>query len=256
SFTYSKRINRPNFESLNPFKMVITPFQTVEGNPFLQPSYTNNYELIFNYKNNDLKFYISDSFSMIDQVANINSNTNITEFNYYNFLDILQIGITETYTYNKFSWWESSFVLSANYIKSKSSLEFTPKNLEGYNTYLSTDNNFILNKTKTFFANIGYYYQFASKNGVDSITAYGSLSGSLRLLLLNKTLSISASINDALSTERPTRTTFSNGIKQDYNNYWDNRQFRLSIKYNFGNQKISVKKNTSSNESEINRLGN
>lgn len=256
SATYSKRINRPSFESLNPFRIVVNPYQYVEGNPFLQPSFTDNYELIYNSKNNEVKFYLNDNKSMFDQVANIDPLTNITGYTYYNFVDMIQFGIVETYTFNKITWWNSNNVITANYSKSKSNLSFTPINQEGFTAYASTNNDFTLNKKKSLFLSLGYFYVFPTKYQIYETSGYGSLNAGIKAQFFKRNLNISASINDILSSERPTITTFSNGIKQQYKNYWDNRQFRLSLTYTFGNKNIYVRDRNSSNESERNRTGN
>ncbi len=52
ALTYSKRIQRPNYQSLNPFAYVINELSFRQGNPFLQPQYTDNLKLshTFNYR--------------------------------------------------------------------------------------------------------------------------------------------------------------------------------------------------------------
>ena len=52
NFSYSKRINRPNFRNLNPFRFYINDNSYSEGNPFLQPSFSDNFEVSNLYKNN------------------------------------------------------------------------------------------------------------------------------------------------------------------------------------------------------------
>ena len=42
SVNYGKRISRPNFNFLNPFRFVYNPYSYSEGNPFLQPAFTDN----------------------------------------------------------------------------------------------------------------------------------------------------------------------------------------------------------------------
>jgi iron complex outermembrane recepter protein len=43
--SYSRRINRPNTKSLNPFKDYADPYNIRYGNPYLKPEYINSYEL-------------------------------------------------------------------------------------------------------------------------------------------------------------------------------------------------------------------
>ncbi|MDV3662444.1 hypothetical protein CMU70_18590, partial [Elizabethkingia anophelis] len=39
NINYGRRIQRPSYNFLNPFRFVSNPFSYSEGNPFLQPSF-------------------------------------------------------------------------------------------------------------------------------------------------------------------------------------------------------------------------
>jgi len=50
SLSYSYRIQRPSYGSLNSFATFLDPFSASEGNPNLTPSYTNKYQFNLTYK--------------------------------------------------------------------------------------------------------------------------------------------------------------------------------------------------------------
>ncbi len=50
SLSYSYRIQRPSYNSLNSFATFLDPFSAGEGNPRLTPSYTNNYQFNLTYE--------------------------------------------------------------------------------------------------------------------------------------------------------------------------------------------------------------
>ena len=51
SVSYSYRIQRPSYNSLNSFTTYLDPYSAGEGNPQLTPSYTHNYQFNLTYKN-------------------------------------------------------------------------------------------------------------------------------------------------------------------------------------------------------------
>ena len=104
------------------------------------------------------------------------------------------------------------------------------------------------------FFSLGYYYSFPTKSQISEVTGYGSLSAGFKAQFMDKRVNLSMSFYDILSSERPLITTYSNGTKIEYKNYWDNRQFRLAVSYVFGNKKVNVKNRNSENE-EISRSG-
>jgi outer membrane receptor protein involved in Fe transport len=253
SINYSRRIERPNYQQLNPFKMYDSPYIFTEGNPFLQPSFSDNFELLYTYKKLENKFYVSNVTNGFEQIGIVESNTNITRYFVDNFLATQNYGISENYTFNKLKWWTCSISLDMNYIIAKSNLAITQKKNDGYNTYLSFNNDVILNKNKTFLFNSFYWYNFPGAFGIYKNTAYSSLSLTLKYLLLNKDLQLSLSGNDIFSGQRSTYTSYINNIRQEFRNYYDSRSFSISLLYKFGNKKISVKPREFGNEEEKNR---
>ena len=50
SFNYGRRINRPDYNVLNPFREQITELSFSKGNPFLRPEIVNNLEFSYTLK--------------------------------------------------------------------------------------------------------------------------------------------------------------------------------------------------------------
>jgi iron complex outermembrane recepter protein len=50
-FSYGRRIDRPNYQDMNPFTYPLDLFTLYEGNPFLQPTFSHNFELSHTYNN-------------------------------------------------------------------------------------------------------------------------------------------------------------------------------------------------------------
>jgi len=117
----------------------------------------------------------------------------------------------------------------------------------GWNGEFNILNDLVLNKNKTILFNISY--RLITK-GVDNLD-YNSFSNqfdvSLKILALDKKLTVNIYANDVLSSSRTTFTTYSNSIKNTYRNYYDERYLRLSLSYNFGK---TFKKNNYQNKNK------
>ena len=57
SFSYSRSINRPSFQDLNPFTVQENEYFFNTGNPNLQPSYPNTFQIKYQYKKHLVGFY-------------------------------------------------------------------------------------------------------------------------------------------------------------------------------------------------------
>jgi outer membrane receptor protein involved in Fe transport len=45
NYSYSRRVDRPNYQQLNPFAFYMDPYAVDQGNPYLKPQFTDNYEI-------------------------------------------------------------------------------------------------------------------------------------------------------------------------------------------------------------------
>lgn len=254
SINYNKRINRPSYNRLNPFRWYSNPFSYTEGNPFLQPSFSNNLELNYTFNDNwSNSIYYSHTDNGFEQITIVDNTDNIQKTIAQNFFKTTIIGISESYTYNKLKWLSSTFSFDWNYSKSESLIPITNQNLNGSNAYFSTTNDFNLNKNKTLLFNISYWYNFKGTSDLDKNNAYSQLDASIKYFAFDKKLQISFNANDILSTNRPIYTSFTNNIQIDYKNYYDVRLFRLSLVYKFGNKNINVEKKEVGNQEEKER---
>jgi hypothetical protein len=252
---YSRRINRPNYEQLNPFKIYDSPFIIVEGNPFLRPSFTDNFELTYSHKNLENKLFFSNTTDGFQQLGIVDSVNNITNYFVLNFMNTQTFGISESYTYDKLKWWTSTNAFDFSYSISKSTTQITIPEAKGYLSNFSTNNDFTLNTKKTFFVSFNYSHNFPGTAELAKITTSSALSISLKYLALDKKLQFTLTGNDIFRQERPVYSMFSNGILQTFNNYYDQQSIRLSVRYKFGNAKLKVDKRDFGNEDERNRAG-
>ncbi len=75
---YGRRIDRPYFQDLNPFISPLDKFTYYEGNPFLNPSFTNSIELSHTFKNK-----ITTTLSYSDTKDEVNETIEIRDGIYY-----------------------------------------------------------------------------------------------------------------------------------------------------------------------------
>ncbi|MCO6161843.1 TonB-dependent receptor domain-containing protein [Flavobacterium sp. NRK F7] len=241
SFNVSRRLNRPSFESLDPFKMVLNPFKTVQGNPFLKPSYLTSSELIFNTNKNELKAYSQWMDDGYEQISEIDPNTKIINYTYYNYIKTRTYGITDTYIFDKLEWLTSYNTIDIGYSIMSSSIPQTIANQEGFNAFIQTQNSIRLDPKNNLSLGINYYYVFPAKNNLSKVEGYGPLDISLRLKLLEGNLNLSLYASDVLYTSRAKVTNYYNGIRATYKNYYDTRYVSFTARYTFGNKKIYSK---------------
>lgn len=256
SLNYGKRINRPRFDLLNPFKVYINSNSYSEGNPFLRPSFSDNFEFAHSYKE------ILRTSVFVNVVTNgygvlftANPETNTQVVTRENYFKNLNYGIGESYSANFTKWWSSEnslYFLGAktDFIKD---FDATPSN--SLQIDFSTNNTFVLGKTSKL--QIDFSYSTPFKSGLYEIGYTSSFDIGFKQDLFNKTMQIAFLANDIFNTSYlKDFTSVVNGVKQVYEENQSNRFVRLSVVYNFGNKKINVKERAFGNQDEKKRTGN
>ncbi len=257
SLNYSRRIGRPGYASLNPFRWYSNQYSYSEGNPLLQPLFTHNLEFSHLYKDNlSTAIYVSKTENGYGQITLVEPDSNIQATVIQNYYEGYQFGLSESYTLNVLKSWESYNELYLYYSYATSDLDFLLSEQSAVSAYVSSSNSFTLNKAKTFLGEFTYWYQFPEALDLDQTNGYSQLDIGLKFLLLDKKLQLGISGIDVLSSRRPRYTSFTNAIKQEYENYYDNRKLRISLTYSFGSNKVKTRRSSTSNKEEKRRTGN
>ncbi len=251
---YSKRIERPNYQSLNPFENQLDLLSFSKGNPFLKPQYTDNIKVSHTYKyklTTTLSYsYISDFFAQITEAVGTDRNFLTTK----NVANNEIINLSVSYPFKVNNWWNVYFSASgfySRYIATDPS--FIPLDQETFNLYAQNT----INLPKEIVMEISGWFNSPSVwGGTYQTESLGSLDIAFQKKFLSKKLNVRIAFSDILFTS-PWRgnTEFGNLIiNGDGGN--DSRQLRFNLSYNFGNDQVKKARNRNTGlEDEKNRIG-
>ena len=253
--SYKRAIQRPRYQSLNPFKYFITENNFNAGNPNLVPAIENKITISYDFKNKlffELYYqYFKNSLSILTfqdnqnrVLRNIDTNL-ISDFQYS--LDIVFVDSLKP-------WWFLQVVTSTFYLENEfysiESLEETYSN-DTYGFYASMYSNFTLTKDRTLTSDINVLYISNLITGGYDYKNQFNASVSIRKSFWNNRASITVGVDDIFDTNTFPITT--NYYNQD-NSYFakaETRLFRLGFRYNFGNARLKDnKRNSSSDEGD------
>ncbi|PIB29579.1 TonB-dependent receptor [Maribacter sp. 4U21] len=234
--TYSRRIQRPNYQSLNPFEYVIDELSFRKGNPFLQPQYTDNLKLshTFNYRlTTSISYsYVSDFFAQVT-VADGRSRNFITTRNVADN-EVINFGIS--YPKKIKEWWDVYLSLSAYTSNYKAnSPEFLPVRQETLSLY--AQNTFSLPKEMRIELS-GWYSSPTVWGGTYQTKSLGSLNLAFQKKYFQDKLTARLAFNDILYTIPWQGTTQFGDLFINGSGGSDSRQVAFGITYDFGRDEI------------------
>lgn len=256
NLNYGKRISRPDYWRLNPFRFYTTPNTYLQGNPFLNPSFTHNIELLYSLKS---KYFFTLYYTHVDDVfTNIteqDNNTNTLVNNQVNLDKSINYGfhVIASFSYKK--WYEGSLFSQFAMRKEASAYLGSTFNNETPWFYTSLSNFFVLSKDKTFKSELSLKYATKSVQGIYEIGSTFDLSAGIRKSFYKNKLNVSLNVNDIFY-----RTFYKIDVDYlDQNNGFiernDSRIVTFSLSYKFSKNKVDkTRDRNSGNESERKRI--
>ncbi len=251
-FSYGRRINRPNFRNLNPFRFYINDNSYSVGNPFLKPSFSDNFEISHLYKNNfntSLSLNITtNGFGVFFNSDTVNQDQIITRENYFTKYTYK---LEESFSYNKISWWKSQNSINVLAYITKLTKDFDAEVNDGIQFYAESNNTFSLTKNTKLQTNA--WFSSKHNDGLFSVGKMFHLSFGMQHNFKNN-IKLSMLFSDILNTGslRDYNSTVNN-INQSYRQNQSSRNFRISLSYDFGNKKVNVKDRDFGNDAEQRR---
>lgn len=145
---YSRRINRPSYQDLNPFEFQLDELTYQKGNPFLNPQYTHNFQLTHTWKsmiNTRLSYSITDDF-FARVIERADDNPQATLFQQQNLATSQNYGLNISAPFDIMKWWStySSISLNTNVYESQIKEDDIDLTQTTFNLYMQ--NNFALPK--------------------------------------------------------------------------------------------------------------
>jgi hypothetical protein len=235
SITYSRRIDRPSYQNLNPFEFNLDKYTFQRGNPNLRPQYTNSFGItnVYKYKlTTSLNYsHVADVFSTIPKSEN--SKAFITSENVatQNIVS-LNVGMPVQY-----KWYSLYFNVNTYYSHFKGEAHDFKVDVNIYSFNLYAQQTFKLGKNTTVELS-GYYTSPSVWQGAFKTNALGGLDVGLQQVILKGKGNIKATVTDIFKTYPWSATNNTTGQTLKVNGGYESRQFRLNFSYRFGSNLV------------------
>ncbi len=244
--SYARKIDRPRYQSLNPFRYFINENNFNIGNPNLVPAIEDKITLSYSHKG---KWFLEMYYQHIDnslEILNFQDNENFTLRQLdANMVDYFQYSMDLVYSSSLTDWWFANYISSFYYLENEffaveSAQETYINNTFGF--YGQVYNQFTLTEDGTFTSELTASYVSNLISGSLDYNNIFNLSLSFRKSLWNKSASISSGVDDIFNTNNVPVT--SRYLNQD-NSYFampESRKFWIGFQYNFGNYTLRENK--------------
>ena len=230
-FSYGRRINRPDYEDLNPFLFFLDKFTYGAGNPFLKPTYAHVFEVSHTYNQfftttlnySHTKDLFNETFKQ-KGFATIVSQGNFGKVNNLSLSVNAQVPVAK--------WWSSNIYAEGRYQEFKGNLNNEDLNIHGTNYTVNVTNQFTFKKGWS--AELSGFYRTKAIEGQILIHHIGQVTSGVKKDVLKGKASLKLTVRDMFGPMLVKGNINFQNTQASFSQYSDNRVASLTFNYRFG----------------------
>ncbi|MBC5991530.1 outer membrane beta-barrel family protein [Pontibacter cellulosilyticus] len=242
SVSYSRRISRPSYRSLNPFTFYSDPYTALQGNPLLGASFSNSLQFNYTYKSFQiLSLSYVESNDFVSNVIRQNDETKVSISRPENLSKATYLSASSGGSLPLKDWWTATLQLEGSYNTVISPLQGAVYNRSRFSWSVSTEESF--NLAKDFKLQLSAFYSSPSVQGLYQTKAGYQIDLGAQKVFLDGKATLSLKLRDVFNTSRFRATLAYNNVNMYWQNQWESRRLNLTFNYKFGSNKVKTARN-------------
>lgn len=253
--SYSRRIGRPDYNDLNPFRIYRDPYQYHGGNPFLRPQLSHSFEISHNFKGviiTSLEYnYTADAINwLMQQVDSVNLTVSTRE----NLQSRSYLGASVSANLNPAPWWTINSFLNVFRSRFVGGDKIAVKGVDNAQVsfYGNLSNSFKI--LKDLSAEYSLNYTSPTVYGVYRNRSVFVMSAGLQKKLFAGKGNLKLTVNDLFAGRQRRNSARFDNLDFSGRVRFDSRAANLSFTYGFGKKISPARKRQSGNEDIENRV--
>jgi outer membrane receptor protein involved in Fe transport len=259
TFSYSRRVTRPDYDDLNPFIFFLDSLTYGQGNPYLQPQFTHNFELGHTFKRfltTTLNYTVTND--IITEMLKQNTAEKQTYQTKENFSSMKQLGISVMANVPVKKWYSMNFYVNVFNNHYTGIYQNDPIDISFTSLVGNLTNTFTFGKGWS--AELSGWFRTKAAEGLLISNPMGALNAAISKQVLDKKGMLKLGVRDIFLTQQFSGYARYSDVDVTLNSRRDSRQVNLSFTYRFGKSNIpSERKRRSSaadEQSRVNSGGN
>lgn len=238
SFSYGRRISRPDYEDLNPFLFFIDNYTYEQGNPFLQPSIANTVEASHTYRDFlTTSVNYTHTKALFTEVFEPNGNAIVVTHRNYGSSDNASVSVSAQVPVAK--WWMAIPYGEYNYSSYKGQFTSGNVNVDASTFTFNMSNQFTFKKGWS--AELSGFYRTKGIEGQIIIHPLWQMSAGVQKQVLKKKGTVKLNVRDIFRSMNPHGEINIQSTDARFSQNRDSRVATISFSYRFGKPLKGIK---------------
>jgi iron complex outermembrane receptor protein len=249
NFSYSRRITRPDYDDLNPFTFFLDSLTYGQGNPYLQPQFTNNFELshtFHRFLTTTINYTVTND--IITELLKQNTEKNETYQTKENFSSMKQFGVAVMANFPIQKWWNANVYLNVFNNHYSGLYQTEPIDVQFTSLMANMTNTFTLGKG--WGAEVSGWYRSKGAEGLLVANDMGAVNTAVTKQLFKKKGTLKLGVRDVFLTQQFSGYARYSDVDVNISSIRDSRQINLGFTYRFGKNNIAPARRRNSGASD------
>jgi hypothetical protein len=256
TIAYGRRIQRPNYQDLNPFTYFLDTLSYRQGNIYLRPQYTHNIDLTHSFNGKFITtFNFNTTDDIISQIVRPLPDSKIRYLTVDNVAQFTNIGLSVTAPFTIAKWWNAN--VFANVFNNRYKGVYDTFNLDIKYTSFSANmtNNFTFKKGWS--AELSGMYRHKALGGLTRMEPIYQMSFGLQKQVMKGKGTLRFNVRDPFAWQKFSGRNTYGMVDGGFTARPDIRQVTGTFTWRFGKngQQNQPRRRNSSSQDEQNRVG-
>jgi hypothetical protein len=255
-FSVSRRIDRPGYQDQNPFVYVLDAFNSEQGNPYLLPQLSTNYEISYGYNNLlQLQMKYSHISSYMDNITYQSTGKTISIPQNVGSRDMLNLsGSLSVSPVKRWNLYMSAEPFFQQYHFTLNGFGFSDQVFThswGINLYMNNSYTW----GKGWKAELSGWYNYQNLTTIYRSLPFYSMNLGCSKKIWKEKATLRLSVTDVFNSQRWQQTADTKNIYLTTWRKWESSNITLGFSWRFGNTKIKQsRERETATADEINRI--
>ncbi len=252
NLSYSRRIDRPSYQDLNPFEQKLDELTYRKGNAFLNPQYTNSFTLshtfLYRYVTSVSYSHIKDYFAQI--IDTMGNKSFITQKNLAQ-QNIFSINISAPVTITK--WWSAFATFNgyhSQYLANFGAGKMVNLKVDAFSIY--AQQTFTVKKGPSFELS-SFFNSPTVWGGTFKTNSLGFIDAGVQQKVLKGAGTVKLSFTDVFNSLHFKATSNYGGALLIASGHPESQQLKINFSYRFGNSKVKEARQRKNESDEENK---
>lgn len=253
ALSYGRRIQRPDYQDMNPFYYYLDKYTYQVGNPYLKPQFSHNIEL-----NHTFKGFLTTSLQynktkdIIQEVLEQIDSTHTSYVKQSNIADRDNVALSVSANFPVTKWYKTNIYAQGVYNRFRGPVNNGYIDVDGIGFMANMTNTFSLKKNWTL--ELNGFFRSTMTEGTLVAKPMGMVSFAVSKNVMKNKGTIRLNVRDFLDIQKFRGYSKYQNVDVQIHNEWDNRVVNISFTYRFSKGQTVQQRKRGGSDDESNRV--